>query len=233
MENTHILHHTVTKFPVIPRSNHQDLNCTVARSNRFVAYRYKKNLVVTSGFCIALLPGKPQARLIFAVAAQIWALRNNRAVSGISVLVGARLVGREHNHSAAMADRIVASCASVSPTSHSCLAVATGTRVAALFATSFLVCNRCHSTSNELSNQRPLFEFASTGRLDGDQWLARFGGCQLLMVCYFNIRKSPSPVYPLAYGSFAKLYLRHSLFVRKVKGISKQGRDQSGAGRPE
>ncbi|HEX2929686.1 MAG TPA: hypothetical protein VHV54_08240 [Candidatus Binatia bacterium] len=40
----------------------------------------KKNLVVTSGFCIALLPGKPQAGLIFAVAAAIWALRNNRAV---------------------------------------------------------------------------------------------------------------------------------------------------------
>lgn len=40
----------------------------------------KKNLVVTSGFCIALLPGKPQAGLIFAVAVAIWALRNNRAV---------------------------------------------------------------------------------------------------------------------------------------------------------
>jgi|RhiMetdeSRZDD1v2_1073273.scaffolds.fasta_scaffold378803_2 hypothetical protein len=40
----------------------------------------EKNFIVTSGFCMALLPGKPQAGLVFALAAAIWALRNNRSV---------------------------------------------------------------------------------------------------------------------------------------------------------
>lgn len=43
-------------------------------------FALRKNLIVLAGLCIALLPGKPQTGLIFAIAAVIWALRNNQAV---------------------------------------------------------------------------------------------------------------------------------------------------------
>jgi hypothetical protein len=39
-----------------------------------------KALIATGGFCIALLPGKPQTGMVIAIAVAVWALRNNRAI---------------------------------------------------------------------------------------------------------------------------------------------------------
>jgi hypothetical protein len=80
MEETHILRHTVTMLPAIPRPDHQNLNCVVARSNRFTAHRYQKKSPRNYWVLYRAIAGKPQAGLIFAIAAAIWALRNNRAV---------------------------------------------------------------------------------------------------------------------------------------------------------